>query len=144
MEILFVMPDYYADRPKPCMNGWGRQHLTVNPRGDVLPCPTAGEIKSLRFDNVRNHSLDWIWSESPAFNRFRGTEWMPLPCKTCEFREIDFGGCRCQAALITGNPAVTDPACELSPYRDRLTGFVESQQARQSQEDFVFRENAPK
>ena len=124
MEILFVVPDYHSERPKPCMNGWGRQHLTVNPLGNVLPCPTAGEIKALRFDNVRTRSLGWIWAESGAFNRFRGTEWMPDPCRSCEFREVDFGGCRCQAALLTGDAAVTDPACELSPGREKLTAFV--------------------
>lgn len=129
MEILFVTPDYYSDRPKPCMNGWGRRFLTVNPAGDVLPCPTAGEIKGLRFDNVREHSLSWIWKQSEAFNRFRGTEWMPFPCRECEFREIDFGGCRCQAALIAGDASVTDPACSLSPYREKLTSFVESCQS---------------
>jgi len=128
MEILFVVPDYYSERPKPCMNGWGRRHLTVNPLGNVLPCPTASEIKDLQFDNVRNKSLSWIWAESEAFNRFRGTEWMPLPCHSCEFRETDFGGCRCQAALITGDAAVTDPACSLSPYREKLTEFVQSTQ----------------
>jgi pyrroloquinoline quinone biosynthesis protein E len=128
MEILFVTPDYYGERPKPCMHGWGNRFLTVNPAGDVLPCPTAGEIKGLRFDNVRQHPLSWIWEQSEAFNRFRGTSWMPLPCRECEFREIDFGGCRCQAALIAGDPAVTDPACSLSPYREKLTRFVESVQ----------------
>ncbi|MEY2430249.1 MAG: PqqA peptide cyclase, partial [Verrucomicrobiota bacterium] len=86
MELLFVIPDYYSERPKPCMHGWGNRHLTVNPSGCVLPCPTAGEIKALRFDNVRERSLAWIWSESDAFNRFRGTEWMPDPCRSCEFR----------------------------------------------------------
>ena len=126
LEILFVTPDYYSERPKPCMNGWGRRFLTVNPVGDVLPCPTAGEIPGLRFDNVRSRSLPWIWTDSAAFNRFRGTEWMPSPCRDCEFREIDYGGCRCQAALITGNPEVTDPACALSPYRHKLSAFVES------------------
>jgi pyrroloquinoline quinone biosynthesis protein E len=126
LEILFVIPDYYSDRPKPCMHGWGNRHLTVNPAGNVLPCPTAGEIRSLKFDNVRHHSLQWIWSESEAFNRFRGTEWMPDPCRSCQFREVDFGGCRCQAALLTGDAAVTDPACALSPFRDRLTRFVNS------------------
>jgi PqqA peptide cyclase len=126
MEILFVAPDYYGTRPKPCMNGWGSRHLTVNPMGDVLPCPTAGGIKSLRFDNVRAKSLRWIWTESESFNRFRGTEWMPEPCHSCEFREIDFGGCRCQAALLTGNAATTDPACSLSPFREQLTRFVDS------------------
>jgi len=126
MELLFVIPDYYSDRPKPCMNGWGNRYLTVNPAGEVLPCPTAGEIKGLRFDNVREKALGWIWAESEAFNRFRGTGWMPEPCRSCEFREVDFGGCRCQAALITGDATVTDPACSLSPYREKLTQFVES------------------
>ncbi len=93
MEVLYILPDYYSDRPKPCMNGWGRRYLTVNPMGDVLPCQTAGEIRSLRFDNIRQHSLRWIWTESEAFNRFRGTAWMPEPCRSCPRREIDFGGC---------------------------------------------------
>lgn len=128
MEILFVVPDYYSDRPKPCMNGWGQKYITVNPIGEVLPCPTAHEIKSLRFDNVREKSLAWIWNESEAFNRFRGTEWLPQPCQDCEFREADFGGCRCQAALITGDAAVTDPACQFSPHRKTLTEFVEASQ----------------
>lgn len=124
MDVLYVLPDYFGDRPKPCMNGWGRRYLTVNPVGDVLPCPTAGVIKSLHFENIRDHSLRWIWSESETFNRFRGTSWMPEPCSRCEYREIDFGGCRCQAALLTGNPINTDPACSLSPYRDKLTQIV--------------------
>jgi pyrroloquinoline quinone biosynthesis protein E len=132
LEILFVSPDYYGERPKPCMNGWGSRFITVNPKGDVLPCPTAGEIKGLIFDNVRTRSLEWIWSHSEAFNRFRGTEWMPEPCHSCEFRELDFGGCRCQAALLTGQADVTDPACSLSPYRDRLSAFVESVQLQKS------------
>ena len=124
MDVLYVLPDYYGDRPKPCMNGWGRRYLTVNPVGDVLPCPTAGVIRSLHFDNIRDHSLHWIWTNSEAFNRFRGTAWMPEPCSSCERREIDFGGCRCQAALLTGDPANTDPACSLSPYRTHLTQIV--------------------
>ena len=151
MEILFVTPDYYSKRPKPCMNGWGRRFLTVNPTGDVLPCPTAGEIKGLRFDNVRSHSLSWIWTESDAFNRFRGTQWMPDPCRSCEFREADFGGCRCQAALITGDPGATDPACALSPYREKLLSFVDSCQdsvtsggaAAGAFQTLAFRENPP-
>ncbi len=125
MEVLYILPDYYGDRPKPCMNGWGRRFLTVNPMGDVLPCQTAGAIPSLRFDNVRQHSLRWIWTESEAFNRFRGTAWMPEPCRSCPRREIDFGGCRCQAFLLTGDAANTDPACSLSPHRYRLVGIVE-------------------
>ena len=117
LEILYVLPDYYGDRPKPCMNGWGRQYLTVNPSGQVLPCPTASGIPGLHFDNVREHSLAWIWNDSESFNRFRGTEWMPEPCQSCPQREIDFGGCRCQAALLTGDPNATDPVCTLSPNR---------------------------
>jgi pyrroloquinoline quinone biosynthesis protein E len=140
MHILFVTPDYYSDRPKPCMDGWGRRFLTVNPVGEVLPCPTAKEIKELRFDSVREHALDWIWHESPAFCRFRGTEWMPLPCRECEFREVDFGGCRCQAALLAGDASVTDPACALSPYRARLTEFVQAAQTPKAPE-FDYRQN---
>src|SRR5580658_4610445 len=140
MHILFVMPDYCTDPPNPCMDGWGRRFLTVNPVGEVLPCPTAKEIKELRFDNVRDHGLDWIWQESAAFNRFRGTEWMPLPCRECEFREVDFGGCRCQAALLAGDAGATDPACSLSPYRGSLTEFVESAQ-KQEPPDFAYRQN---
>src|SRR5437867_6679098 len=104
MEIFYVLPDYYESRPKPCLNGWGQRYLTVNPIGDVLPCPTASSsIPDLRFENIRARNLDWIWRESESFNRFRGTEWMPEPCRSCPQREIDFGGCRCQAALLTGN-----------------------------------------
>jgi pyrroloquinoline quinone biosynthesis protein E len=143
MELLFVVPDYYSDRPKPCMNGWGQKYLTINPAGEVLPCPTAHEIKSLRFDNVREKSLAWIWRESEAFNRFRGTEWLPQPCHDCEFREVDFGGCRCQAALITGDASVTDPACEFSPHRKTLTQFVEASQNGEaaSATELIFRQN---
>ncbi|MGA3172332.1 MAG: pyrroloquinoline quinone biosynthesis protein PqqE [Chthoniobacteraceae bacterium] len=129
MDIYYVLPDMYETRPKPCMQGWGRRYLTVNPAGDVLPCPTASGIPGLRFDNVRQHPLDWIWHDSESFNRFRGTEWMPLPCRECPQREIDFGGCRCQAALLTGDPALTDPVCEFSPNRniiDRLLAESES------------------
>jgi pyrroloquinoline quinone biosynthesis protein E len=118
IDIFYVLPDYYETRPKPCLAGWGQRYLTVNPTGDVLPCPTASSaIPELRFENVRSRGLDWIWRESESFNRFRGTEWMPEPCRSCPQREIDFGGCRCQAALMTGNAANTDPVCDLSPNR---------------------------
>jgi PqqA peptide cyclase len=118
IDIFYVLPDYYETRPKPCLAGWGQRYLTVNPIGDVLPCPTASSaIPDLRFENVRTRDLDWIWRESESFNRFRGTEWMPDPCRSCPQREIDFGGCRCQAALLTGNAANTDPVCDLSPNR---------------------------
>jgi len=118
IDIFYVLPDYYETRPKPCLNGWGQRYLTVNPIGDVLPCPTASSaIPHLRFENVRARDLDWIWRQSESFNRFRGTEWMPEPCRSCPQREIDFGGCRCQAALLAGNAANTDPVCTLSPNR---------------------------
>lgn len=120
MTILYVRPDFYDDRPKPCLGGWGRRYLTVNPVGDVLPCATAGEIADLRFDNVRDRPLGQIWTDSEAFNRFRGTSWMPEPCGSCALREIDFGGCRCQAAILTGDAFATDPACALAPGRESL------------------------
>jgi pyrroloquinoline quinone biosynthesis protein E len=118
IDIFYVLPDYYETRPKPCLNGWGQRYLTVNPTGDVLPCPTASSaIPDLHFENVRTRDLEWIWRKSESFNRFRGTEWMPEPCQSCPQREIDFGGCRCQAALLAGNAASTDPVCTLSPNR---------------------------
>ncbi|HWB60186.1 MAG TPA: pyrroloquinoline quinone biosynthesis protein PqqE [Chthoniobacteraceae bacterium] len=124
MEIFYVLPDYYETRPKPCMNGWGRRYITVNPAGEALPCPTASSIPGLQFDNVRKKSLAWIWNESESFTRFRGMEWMPEPCKSCPQNEVDFGGCRCQAALLTGDAAKTDPVCTLSPGRGIVDEFL--------------------
>lgn len=115
MGILYVIPDYYEDYPKPCMGGWGRRALVVAPNGDVLPCQAAGSIPNLEFANIRDRSLEWIWFESPAFNCFRGIDWMPEPCQSCDRAQIDFGGCRCQALLLTNNAAATDPVCHLSP-----------------------------
>jgi pyrroloquinoline quinone biosynthesis protein E len=137
MDILFVAPDYFSDRPKPCMNGWGRRYIAVNPVGDVLPCPTAGEIRSLKFDNVADRDLAWIWQNSAAFNVFRGTAWMPEPCRSCDRREIDFGGCRCQAAIVTGDAANTDPVCGLSP-NHRMISEVLLESARETK-PLVFR-----
>ena len=118
IDIFYVLPDYYESRPKPCLHGWGQRYLTVNPTGDVLPCPTASSaISDLRFENVRARELGWIWRQSESFNCFRGTEWMPEPCRSCPQKEIDFGGCRCQAALVTGHAMNTDPVCEFSPNR---------------------------
>jgi pyrroloquinoline quinone biosynthesis protein E len=122
------------------MNGWGRRYLTVNPSGQVLPCPTAGEIKGLDFENVREKNLQWIWRESESFNRFRGKDWMPEPCKSCPDQEVDFGGCRCQAALLTGDPSRTDPVCELSPDRGRILQTVERAQG-QAPTDYQYRVN---
>jgi len=115
LEFVHVDADYYATTPKPCMNGWGRRQLVVAPNGDVLPCLAAAQLPDLATANAREHSLGWIWHDSPAFNRFRGTAWMPEPCQGCAFKEVDFGGCRCQAFQITGDAAATDPACVLSP-----------------------------
>ena len=125
-EVVYVLPDYYEARPKPCMQGWGQRYLTVNPVGDVMPCPNATSIEGLAFENVRRQPLAFIWNESTSFNRFRGTDWMPLPCRDCPEREIDFGGCRCQAALLTGNPNVTDPVCSLSPDRGKVDELLAS------------------
>lgn len=115
IRIDSVVPDYYARYPKACMGGWGRQLLLIDPAGRVLPCHAAGVIPGLTFDNVKDHPLGWIWKESPAFQNFRGEGWMPEPCRSCDRREEDFGGCRCQAFLLTGDAASTDPACHLAP-----------------------------
>src|SRR6266550_2222741 len=143
IDIFYVLPDYYETRPKPCLNGWGQRYLTVNPIGDVLPCPTASSaIPELRFENVRGRALDWIWRESESFNRFRGTEWMPEPCRSCPQREIDFGGCRCQAALLTGNAATTDPVCEFSPNRTLVdAGLREINSSSDHARDWIYRVN---
>ncbi|HET6327546.1 MAG TPA: pyrroloquinoline quinone biosynthesis protein PqqE [Planctomycetaceae bacterium] len=139
LRIDYVLPDALADRPKPCMEGWGRRYLTINPQGDVLPCPTASCIESLRFDNVRQRSLRWIWEESEAFNRFRGTAWMPEPCRSCELRHQDFGGCRCQAALLTGDANNTDPACSLAPHRSKLIEAFQIAQPVVTEAPFAYR-----
>lgn len=116
MGILYVIPDYYEDYPKPCMGGWGRRALVVAPNGDVLPCQAASSIPNLEFASVCDTSLEKIWFESSAFNRFRGTDWMSEPCRSCDRAQIDFGGCRCQALLLTSNATATDPVCHLSPH----------------------------
>ncbi len=143
IDIFYVLPDYYETRPKPCLNGWGQRYLTVNPLGSVLPCPTASSaIPNLRFENIRTHDLDWIWRNSESFNRFRGTEWMPEPCRSCPQKEIDFGGCRCQAALLTGNAANTDPVCEFSANRGKVDAVLhEVNSATGSLGDWTYRQN---
>jgi PqqA peptide cyclase len=143
IDIFYVLPDYYETRPKPCLSGWGQRYLTVNPVGGVLPCPTASSaIPDLRFENVRARALDWIWRESESFNRFRGTEWMPEPCRSCPQREIDFGGCRCQAALLTGNAVNTDPVCTLSPNRAVVDAALrETNSPRDDVHDWTYRQN---
>ncbi len=121
LDIDYVVPDYYALRPKNCMGGWGRQFFNISPSGKILPCHAAETITGLQFDSVRsNHSIAWIWQNSEAFNRYRGTGWMPEPCRSCVYNEIDFGGCRCQAFALTGDAGNTDPACALSPMHVEL------------------------
>src|SRR5262249_15145099 len=114
-EIVHVLPDYFQSFPKACLHGWGRAFLTVAPDGAVLPCQTAREIPGLEFPNVRTTNLEQIWFEAPIFRRFRGTDWLAEPCRSCERRDVDFGGCRCQAFLLTGDVTATDPVCQLSP-----------------------------
>jgi pyrroloquinoline quinone biosynthesis protein E len=118
LEILSVLPDYFVDRPRACMDGWGRRYLVVAPDGRVLPCHAAQTLPGLDFESVRDRSVAEIWYGSSAFNRFRGEGWMPEPCRSCAERGVDFGGCRCQAFHLTGDAAATDPACSLAPRHD--------------------------
>jgi pyrroloquinoline quinone biosynthesis protein E len=127
MKIYFVVPDYYERRPKPCMNGLGSVFLVIAPDGTALPCHAA-RMLPLSFPNVREASIDWIWRESPGFNHFRGDAWMKEPCRSCPEKHKDFGGCRCQAFLLTGDAANADPVCELSPHHHLVTEAVERAQ----------------
>lgn len=115
MRIDSVVPDYYAKYPKACMGGWGRRLMLINPAGKVLPCHAAEVLPGMSFENVRDKTLAWIWQESSSFQKFRGEDWMPEPCRSCDRRGEDFGGCRCQAFLLTGDALATDPACSLAP-----------------------------
>jgi pyrroloquinoline quinone biosynthesis protein E len=139
--IDYVVPDYYAKRPKACMGGWGRRFLNIAPSGKVLPCHAAESIAGLSFDNVRERPLADIWENSEAFNRFRGTSWMPEPCRSCERAEIDWGGCRCQAFALTGDAARTDPACALSPDHGFLADLAAAESARLPSE-FIYRRHS--
>ncbi|MBS0280331.1 MAG: pyrroloquinoline quinone biosynthesis protein PqqE [Proteobacteria bacterium] len=138
LVIDYVVPDYYARRPKSCMGGWGRRFLNISPSGKVLPCHAAESLTGMAFDNVRQRSLAEIWRDSEAFNRFRGTDWMPEPCKSCDRKEIDWGGCRCQAFAITGDAARTDPACGLSGDHARLVELAAGE-AEAAADGFVYR-----
>jgi pyrroloquinoline quinone biosynthesis protein E len=125
MKIYFVVPDYHERRPKPCMNGWGSVFLNLTADGLALPCHEARMLPGLEFPNVRERSLRWIWYDSPAFNRYRGDEWMKEPCRSCPEKAKDYGGCRCQAYLLTGDPANADPVCDKSPEHALVTQAVE-------------------
>ena len=127
LVIDAVVPDYHAGWPKPCLGGWGRRSLNVTPSGLALPCHAAQTIPGLDFWSAREHSLAEIWDASPAFNAFRGTDWMQEPCASCPRRDRDFGGCRCQALALTGNAHATDPACRLSPHHTSLAALAATQ-----------------
>jgi pyrroloquinoline quinone biosynthesis protein E len=124
IRVEFVVPDYYAKYPKPCMGGWGRKLMLITPTGEALPCHAARVIPELRFDNVKQQSLGEIWESSAAFQKFRGEDWMQEPCRSCDRRTQDFGGCRCQALLLAGDPAATDPVCSLSPNRPKVDAIL--------------------
>jgi pyrroloquinoline quinone biosynthesis protein E len=125
MKIYFVVPDYHEIRPKACMNGWGAVFLCLTADGLALPCHEARMLPGLEFPNVRDRSLRWIWYDSPAFNRYRGDEWMKEPCRSCPEKVKDYGGCRCQAYMLTGDPANADPVCDKSPHHALVTQAVE-------------------
>ena len=140
MRILYVVPDYFEDRPKPCMNGWGSIFLTIAPDGTALPCHSARIIPGLELPNVKQHSIDWIWNESRDFNQFRGFEWMKEPCRSCDEKHKDFGGCRCQALMLTGDASNTDPVCDKSPKHADLLEEVAAIEAKQvTEQPLVFR-----
>lgn len=139
LVIDFVPPDYYADYPKACMGGWGTTGLNINPDGLVLPCHAAQSIKTLSFDSVEDQSLLDIWYDSPAFNAFRGTDWMPELCKSCDRRDIDFGGCRCQALAIAGDVFATDPVCRKSPDRAKVDALLKTETETAQDVEFTYR-----
>jgi pyrroloquinoline quinone biosynthesis protein E len=124
IRVEYVVPDYYAKYPKACMGGWGRKLLLITPSGEALPCHAAKIIPGMTFENVKTRSLGEIWNSSEAFQKFRGQDWMQEPCKSCERREQDFGGCRCQALLLAGDAAATDPVCTLSPKRATVDAIL--------------------
>lgn len=128
MNVFFVRPDYFDGRPKKCSNGWGTTFISVSPEGEILPCQSAKVIPGVEIPMIREQSLSDIWHHSRLFNRFRGTDWMQEPCASCPEREIDLGGCRCQAYLLTGDPAATDPVCDLSPEHHRVNEAVAAAQ----------------
>ena len=137
LRIFFVVPDYYENRPKKCMNGWGNIFLTVTPDGTALPCHTAKMIKNVDFPNVRDMGVQDIWYESPGFNHFRGDAWMKEPCRSCPEKEKDLGGCRCQALMLSGDAANADPVCDKSPFHHRVLEAVAYAQVPDAQRTVV-------
>ena len=139
MKIYYVVPDYFEGTPKACMGGWARLHLTIAPDGTALPCHAARVLPGLVFPNVREQSLAEIWRGAPAFNRYRGTAWMQPPCSTCPEREVDFGGCRCQAYLLAGEAEAADPACRLSPHHGRVLEAIDTARREGDAAPLIFR-----
>lgn len=142
MRVFFVVPDYFETRPKACMNGWGSVFLTITPDGTALPCHAARMLPGLAFPNVRDAGLAAIWYDSEGFNRYRGDAWMQEPCRSCPEKVKDFGGCRCQAYLLTGDATNADPVCDLSPYHQRVTDAVQrAREPRVQSQPIVFRDD---
>jgi len=140
MKVFFVVPDYFANRPKKCMNGWGEVFMIVTADGDVLPCHSARVLPNMKFPNVKDSELDFAWYESPAFNKYRGDSWMKEPCRTCPEKENDLGGCRCQAFLISGDAEGADPVCDKSPGRPLIEkAIVDAQKGELQAQPIVFR-----
>ncbi|MEM6938715.1 MAG: pyrroloquinoline quinone biosynthesis protein PqqE [Pseudomonadota bacterium] len=139
LVIDFVPPDYYSDFPKACMSGWGSTGLNITPDGTVLPCHAAETIPHLRFDKATERALEDIWLNSMAFNAYRGTDWLPELCRSCERRDIDYGGCRCQAMALLGDPAATDPVCRKSPGRAVLDALLVEETVKVEAPEFVYR-----
>ena len=142
--IDHVIPDYHAMYPKACMGGWGKRTLNVTPKGKVLPCHAAETIPGLEFWNVQDHSIMDIWRNSPAFNTYRGTDWMKEPCLSCARKTQDFGGCRCQALALTGDAANADPVCHLSPHHGKIAEVVlDESHIGKGEVDYVYRRLEP-
>jgi len=125
MKVLYVVPDYFNDRPKKCMNGWGEVFMIVTANGDVLPCHSARSLPNMQFPNVKDADLGWAWKDSPAFNKYRGDDWMKEPCRSCSEKANDLGGCRCQSFLLTGDAEAADPVCTKSPHRHLIDKAIE-------------------
>ncbi|MBY4677620.1 pyrroloquinoline quinone biosynthesis protein PqqE [Marinobacterium arenosum] len=138
IQLIFVTPDYYEERPKGCMNGWGQVFLTVTPDGTALPCHSA-RMLPIEFPNVREQSLEQIWHRSTGFNHFRGDDWMQEPCRSCDEKEKDFGGCRCQAFMMTGDAAATDPVCSKSPHHDQIVSARRQAELGSIESEFIYR-----
>lgn len=140
MKIYFVVPDYFADRPKKCMNGWGEVFMIVTAEGTVLPCHSARVLPGMEFPDVREHGLKWAWYDSPAFNKYRGDDWMKEPCRSCAEKEKDLGGCRCQTFLLTGDAEGADPVCALSPNHHIIEQAIkDAQDPRGQAQPIIFR-----